>query len=71
MEPDFHDLLRIGRARVSMAELDRVLDLFGEYERRGSAEVARVLEPIRKQLESPVGRQSLGIVVDGRFEGID
>ncbi len=71
MEPDFHDLLRIGRARISMAELDMVLDLFGEYERRGSAEVARVLEPIRKQLESPIGRESLGIVVDGRFERID
>ena len=71
MEPDFHDLLRIGRARISMAELKTVLELFGKYERRGSAEVARVLVPIRKQLESPGGRQLLGIVVDGRFEGID
>ena len=71
MEPDFHDLLHIGRARISMAELKMVLELFGEYERRGSAEVARVLEPIRKQLESPSGRQILGIVVDGRLKGID
>ena len=71
MEPDFHDLLHIGRARISMAELKTVLELFGEYERRGNAEVARVLEPIRKQLESPGGRQILGIVVDDRFEGID
>jgi len=71
MEPDFDDLLHIGRARISSAELKSVLELFGEYERRGSAEVARVLEPIRKQLESPAGRQTLGIVVDSRFEGID
>ena len=71
MERDFNDLLHIGRARISPAELTAVLELFGEYERRGSAEVARVLKPIRKQLESPSGRQILGIVVDGRFEGID
>lgn len=70
MEPDFADLLRMGRARVSMAELNTVLELLGEYERRGSAEVARVLGPIRKQLESASGRQSLGIVVDPRF-GLD
>lgn len=64
MEPDFQDLLQTGRARISMAELKTVLRLLGEFERRGDAEVARVLAPIRKQLESPGGRQSLGIVVD-------
>jgi hypothetical protein len=71
MEPDFHDLLRIGRARISMEELQMVRDLLGDYERRGSADVVRVLEPLRKQLESPSGRQSLGIVVDGRHAGLD
>ncbi len=71
MEPDFQDLLRIGRARISPAELDAVLGLFREYERRGSAEVARVLEPIRKQLESPAGRQGFGVELDGRFRGLD
>jgi murein DD-endopeptidase MepM/ murein hydrolase activator NlpD len=71
MEPDFHDLLRLGRARISMEELQMVRELLGDYERRGSAEVARVLEPLRKQLESPSGRQSLGIVVDGRSAGLD
>jgi hypothetical protein len=71
MEPDFHDLLRVGRARISMAELQTVLRLLGEFERLGSAEVDRVLGPVRKQLESPAGRQDLGIVVDGGFAGID
>jgi murein DD-endopeptidase MepM/ murein hydrolase activator NlpD len=71
MEPDFHDLLHIGRARISTAELKTVLGLFGEYERRGSAELVRVLVPLRKQLESASGRQALGIVVDGRSGGLD
>lgn len=71
MEPEFNDLLRVGRARISKAELDKVLDLLGEYERHGNSQVARVLEPIRKQLQSPSGRQSLGIVVDGGSEGLD
>jgi hypothetical protein len=31
----------------------------------------RVLGPIRKQLGSPTGRKKLGIMVDGRFLGID
>lgn len=29
MEPDFHDLLRIGRARISTAELQTMLRLLG------------------------------------------
>lgn len=32
MELYFDDLLRIGRARISLAELNTVLALFGEYE---------------------------------------
>jgi hypothetical protein len=64
MEPDFRDLVRIGRAQVSMMELQMVLRLISEYESRGSAEIRGVLGPIRKQLESPTGRQSFGIIVD-------
>lgn len=71
MEPDFQDLIRVERARVSMVELKMVLELLVEYEGRGSAEMRRVLEPVRKQLESPSGRQNLGIIVEDRFEGID
>ena len=51
-------------------ELKMVLELLVEYERR-SAEIGRVLEPIRRQLESPSGRQNLGIVVEGRVAGLD
>jgi hypothetical protein len=71
MEPDFRDLIHIGRARVSVAQLEMVLKLLVEYESRGSGEMRRVLEPIRKQLESPSGRQNLGVIVEGRFEGLD
>ena len=69
MEPDFQDLIHLGRARVSATEFKMVLAVLVEYERRGSAEMRRVLEPIRKQLESPTGRQTLGIVVDDWFAG--
>ena len=55
MERDFNDLLHIGRARISPAELTAVLELFGEYERRGSAEVARVLKPIESSSKVRVG----------------
>ena len=71
MEPDFHDLMSLGRARISVAELNLVVGLFREYERLGGAEVTRVLAPIRRQLESPSGRQALGIVLDGPFPGLD
>jgi hypothetical protein len=71
MEADFQDLLRLGRAQVSGAELQMVLQLLVEYESRGSTEIRRVLEPIRKQLQSPSGRQSLGVVLEDRFEGLD
>jgi hypothetical protein len=71
MEADFQDLLRLGRAQVSGAELQMVLQLLAEYESRGSTEIRRVLEPIRKQLQSPSGRQSLGVVLEDRFEGLD
>ena len=71
MAPDFQDLMQLGRARISMAELETVLGLLAEYENRGSADMRRVLEPIRKQLGSPSGRQSLGIVVDARSGGLD
>jgi murein DD-endopeptidase MepM/ murein hydrolase activator NlpD len=70
-EPEFQDLIHLGRARVSASELERVLKLIAEYESRGSAEMRRVLGPIRKQLGSPTGRKKLGIMVDGRFLGID
>ena len=69
MEPDFQDLIHLGRARVSVTELEMVLELLVEYESRGSVEMRRVLEPIRKQLESPSGRQNLGIIVEDRFSG--
>ena len=71
MEPDFQDLMRVGRAQVSRAELQMVLELMAEYERRGSAEIQRVLGPIRTQLESPSGRQNLGITVDDWPGGLD
>ena len=71
MEPDFQDLLHLGRARVSPMEFKALLSLLGEYQRRGSVEMRRVLEPLQKQLESPMGRQALGIVVDDRFAGPD
>ena len=70
MTSDFEDLIRLGRARVSMVELEMVLKILADYDSRGSAEFRRVLEPIRKQLESPTGRQNLGIIVDDRFEGL-
>ncbi len=70
-EPQFQDLLHLRRARVSATNLEKVLKLLAEYERRGSADMRRVLEPIRMQLSSPSGRKKLGIIVDGRFLGID
>jgi murein DD-endopeptidase MepM/ murein hydrolase activator NlpD len=71
MEPDFQDLLRIGRAQVSMVELQMVLRVLSEYESRGSSEIRGVLGPIRKQLQSPTGRQSLGIIVEDQLAGLD
>ena len=71
MEPHFQDLIQLGRARVSVTQLKSVLELLGEYERRGSVEMRRVLEPIREQLESPSGRQNLGVVVEDRVAGLD
>jgi hypothetical protein len=71
MEPDFQDLIRIGRAQVSTVELQKVLELLVEYERRGSAEIRRVLGQMRKQLESPSERKSLGVIVEERFGGLD
>ena len=71
MEPDFDDLLRLGRSRVSAEGLQMVVTLLRDYERRGSAELRRVLERVRAQLESPNGRQTLGIVVEDRFTGLD
>ncbi len=71
MEPDFEDLIQLGRARVSATQLKSVLELLREYERLGGPEMRRVLEPIRKQLESPTGRQSLGVVVEDRSAGLD
>jgi murein DD-endopeptidase MepM/ murein hydrolase activator NlpD len=71
MEPDFQDLVRVGRAQVSIVELQMVRELLVEYEGRGSAEIRRVLGSIRKQLESASGRQSLGILMEDRVEGLD
>jgi hypothetical protein len=71
MEPDFQDLVHLGRARISLVELKMVLELLAEYEQRGSAEIRRVLEPIRTQLESPSGRQNLGVIVEDRVTGLD
>jgi hypothetical protein len=71
MEPDFQNLIRIGRTQISTVELQMVRELFVEYESRGSAEIRAVLGPIRKQLESPSGRQNLGILVEDRFGGLD
>jgi hypothetical protein len=51
--------------------VEKVLKLLAEYERRGSAEMRAVLQAIRRQLESPTGRKKLGIIMDGRFVGID
>lgn len=71
MGPDFQDLLDLGRARVSTTELKMTLDLLVEFEGRGSEDMRRVLVPIRKQLESPTGRQSLGIIVETRLDALD
>jgi hypothetical protein len=65
-EPQFQDLLHFGRARVSASALEALLKLLAEYERRGSADMRRVLEPIRMQLATPSGRKRLGITVVGR-----
>jgi len=71
VEGDFQDLIRLGHAQVSGAELQTVLQLLVEYESRGSTEIRGVLAPIRKQLQSATGRQSLGVVLEDRFVGLD
>jgi hypothetical protein len=71
METDFQNLMRAGRTQVSMVELQMVRELLVEYESRGSAEIRGVLGPIRQQLESPSGRQNLGVLVEDRFQGLD
>lgn len=71
MESDFRDLIHLGRARVSASELKTVLELIVAYEQRGSGEIRSVLEPIREQLSSASGRQSLGITLEDRFQGLD
>lgn len=70
MEPDFQDLIHLGRARVSAPELTMVLQLLGEFERRGSEEMRRVIQPIREQLETARGRRDLGIIVERPFTGL-
>ncbi len=69
MEPDFQDLMQLGRARVSGSELKMVVELLRDYERR-SDNMRRVLQPIRAQLESAQGRQNLGVILDP-FMGLD
>jgi murein DD-endopeptidase MepM/ murein hydrolase activator NlpD len=71
MEPDFQDLTQLGRARISATELATMLELLAGYEGRGSIEMRRVLAPIRAQLGSASGRQSLGIVVEDRRPVLD
>jgi murein DD-endopeptidase MepM/ murein hydrolase activator NlpD len=70
MEPDFQDLIHLGRARVSASELAMVLELLRTYESRGSEDMRRVLQPIRQQLESPSGRRTLGVIVEDPFRGL-
>ena len=65
----FRDLLRLGRARVSAAELKMVLELLREFERR-SGGMRAVLQPIREQLENAEGRRSLGITLEDPFPGL-
>ena len=48
-----------------------VMELLVAYEQRGSGELRRALQPIREQLSSAGGRQSLGITVEDRSEGLD
>ena len=69
MDADFRDLLRLGRARVSAAELKMVLELLREFERR-SGGMRAVLQPIREQLENAEGRRSLGITLEDPFPGL-
>ena len=71
LEPDFRDLIHLGRTRIMEDELKIVLNLAAEYEARGGRKMRRVLASIRRQLESEPGRQSLGLIVDGPFEGLD
>jgi murein DD-endopeptidase MepM/ murein hydrolase activator NlpD len=71
LDPDVRDLIHLGRARVSAAELEMVMELLVAYEQRGSGELRRALQPIREQLSSATGRQSLGITVEDRSEGLD
>jgi hypothetical protein len=71
LEPDFRDLVHLGRARITEAELKMVLDLAAEYEARGSTRVQRVVGSIRRQLESGAERQTLGLIVERPLEGLD
>jgi murein DD-endopeptidase MepM/ murein hydrolase activator NlpD len=70
-EPDFRDLLALGRARLSSDELNMVLGLLGDYEKAGSSEMRRVLASIRRTLQDPDERGKLGIVIDPGFPGLD
>lgn len=67
LDPDFQDLLHLGRARISSAELEMLLDLLAEYESRGSTEMRRVLEQIRREAENPNARRNLGLIVEEPF----
>lgn len=70
LEPEFQDLFHLGRARMSAAELDLVLDLLAEFETRGSNKMRRLLAPIRQQLQNPHGRRNLGLIVEDPFVGL-
>jgi len=67
LQPDLDNLIELGRTKISAAELKMLLDLLGQYERRGSDEMRRALQPIRAQLENPRQRTSLGILVEDSF----
>jgi hypothetical protein len=64
LESDFLDLVHLGGARITEAELKRVLDLAAEYEALGSAN-------LRQVVACEVARRNLGLIVEPPFEGLD
>jgi len=67
LQSNLDNLIELGRAKISAAELKMLLDLLGQYERRGSDEMRRALRPIRAQLENPGSEDESGDPRGGFF----